>query len=172
MTMEMIFTRRFSMAHRFINSCSKKCMNIHGHNEFVKVHVCARTPEPLDRDINMISEFAQGKGRWHNWVDNCVDHATFLNSKDPLVEWAKEHVPDARLVLTPGDPTTEIMAAVFMAKINAFLASGGLFCKKVELEETPTNTVVFEGSAGEHLDNTEKYWWNRADDSTHDLAFA
>lgn len=144
-------------------------MNIHGHNEYVKVHIQAVNPAPLDGDINMVSEFSEGKKLWHEWIDSYVDHATFLNSKDPLVEWALKHIPNPRLVLTPGDPTTEMMIAVFMAKIHCFLAPKGLKCTRLELEETPTNTVIHSGDISQHIPSGNQYWWNRNDFSTNDL---
>jgi 6-pyruvoyltetrahydropterin/6-carboxytetrahydropterin synthase len=78
-----------------------------------------------------------------------------------------------RLMVMPGDPTTELLAACFMAKLNAFLAAEGgrLTCVEVQIEETPTNTVAFDGDpalvipAGTEDDS----WWWRADNSINDL---
>jgi 6-pyruvoyltetrahydropterin/6-carboxytetrahydropterin synthase len=76
-------------------------------------------------------------------------------------------------MVMPGDPTTELLAACFMAKLNAFLTADGgrLTCVEVQIEETPTNTVSFDGDptlvipAGAGDDS----WWWRADNSINDL---
>ncbi|MEO0326878.1 MAG: 6-carboxytetrahydropterin synthase, partial [Myxococcota bacterium] len=70
-------------------------------------------------------------------------------------------------VVTPGDPTTELLAALLMAKCQAILDDEGLplRCGRVDLEETPTNTVRFAGRPEEVLPQREG-WWTRADGST------
>jgi 6-pyruvoyltetrahydropterin/6-carboxytetrahydropterin synthase len=81
-----------------------------------------------------------------------------------------------RLLVTPGDPTTEMLAACFMAKLNAFLQNdrSGLRCVEVVVEETPTNTVTFSGDPADVLPerptagNRSDWWW-RPDGSINDL---
>lgn len=169
---KLVFTRRYSMAHRLISGCSVKCATPHGHNEFVTVEIVGDAT-PLDLEVNMVAEFAQAKTNWHRWIDDHVDHAFQLSDQDPLLGWAEEHGPSWRLVVTPGDPTTEMLAALFMAKLNAFLAADGhgLSCREVKIEETPTNTVTFAGDWRAHLPHSAdgQYWWERADFTTHDL---
>ena len=92
-----------------------------------------------------------------------------------MLAWFRHHEPArvARLLVTPGDPTTEVLACCMMAKLNAFLAAAGgrLTCVEIRLEETPTNTVVFEGDPLAVLPRTPKLrpWWQRADMSINDL---
>ncbi|QDH16562.1 6-pyruvoyl trahydropterin synthase family protein [Swingsia samuiensis] len=177
MTVELVFTRRFSMGHRLIAGTSEKCAIPHGHNEYVKVTLRPQEPKRLDGHQNMVLPFADAKTRWHNFIDNSLDHALQLSEADPLLAWFQEHEPErtSRIVVTPGDPTTEIMAALLFAKLSAILAAqGGLLrVYEIELQETPTNTVKLGGDPTHYLPYTNRpphlCWWNRPDMSISDL---
>jgi hypothetical protein len=112
---------------------------------------------------------------WHRWIDNNVDHALQLSENDPLLDWFAAHEPQRlrRILVTPGDPTTEVLACCMMAKISAFLAADGgrLSCAEIRIEETPTNAVTFDGSPATFLPMPEtiRSWWHRADMSINDL---
>lgn len=171
------FRRRYSMAHRLIAGCSSKCSVPHGHNEVVTVTLAPAEPAPLDGRANMIESFERAKAGWHRFIDEHVDHAFQLSQADPLIEFFRATEPEKlpRLLVTPGDPTTEALAACFMAKANAILlASGGrLRCVEVKVEETPTNVVIFQGDPQPHLRGGELFatppWWLRPDMSINDL---
>ena len=170
------FTRRFSMSHRLRSQASEKCAVPHGHNEYVTVRLAAREPRPLDGETNMVMPFEAAKRRWHDWIDARVDHTLQLGLDDPLLTYFRENEPEQldRVLVTPGDPTTEALAACFMAKVSAFLAAegGSLTCTEVSIEETPTNTVVFDGDPAVFLPRNgfpQTPWWQRADDSINDL---
>jgi 6-pyruvoyl-tetrahydropterin synthase len=174
----LVFRRRFSMAHRLIAGDSLKCSVPHGHNEFVSIKLEAMTPQPLDGAANMVESFARAKKSWHSWIDGHVDHAFQLSHRDPLIGYFREHEPEklAFLLITPGDPTTEALAACMMAKANALFAAEGspLRCVEVEIEETPTNTVIFRGAPEHHLDASYlgrpgTPWWLRGDMTINDL---
>ncbi|UMM63889.1 6-pyruvoyl trahydropterin synthase family protein [Aristophania vespae] len=178
---ELIFTRRFSMAHRLISGCSERCATPHGHNEYVTVTLRAgknNFHHRLDGHANMLLPFAEAKGRWHHFIDEHIDHAFQLSASDPLLGWFKENEPQRvkRIIVTPGDPTTELMAALLMAKLNAFLHDQGdlLTLHSLELRETPTNSVRLSGDPLFYLpftDNLSKdHWWNRADNTISDLS--
>ena len=173
--LKLIFRRRFSMAHRLISGSSPKCETPHGHNEYVLVELQKPEDVALDGSENMVEVFANCKTIWHKWIDNCVDHAFQLNSTDPLIEFFKEHEPQkvSRLLVTPGDPTTELMCAMFQSKLSAFLNAGdsNLQVYSVTLEETPTNTAKIEGIDAWklHLAEGEDFWWCRNDMSINDL---
>lgn len=174
---ELRFTRRFSMGHRLISGSSERCAIPHGHNEFVSVSLRARNPKRLDGKQNVIVPFANAKTRWHHFIDMKMDHAFQISEHDPLLRWFIDHEPEraARLVVTPGDPTTELLAALLYAKLNAFLKQDGdiLHCIALSIEETPTNTVLIADSPQSWLPLMPKddlaYWWHRADDSISDL---
>lgn len=178
--LELSFTRRFSMGHRLISGTSERCAVPHGHNEFVTVTLQAASPARLDGATNMVVPFADAKQRWHGFIDTRLDHSFQLSASDPLLDWFIAHEPQRieRLVVTPGDPTTELMAALLYAKLQAFLHDEGnkLICTSLTLEETPTNTVRLTGDPTPYLPaddgSSASRWWHRADDSLSDLAWA
>lgn len=174
----LVFTRRYSMAHRLIADPDSKCAVPHGHNELVTVRLRPATPRRLDGDANIVVAFEVAKRRWHRWIDEKVDHAFQLSHRDPLIDYFRNHEPARlrRLLITPGDPTTEMLAACFMAKLNVFLEEDGseLRCVEVMVEETSTNTVTFSGDPSDVLPEgfaagNRAHWWWRSDDSINDL---
>lgn len=175
---ELVFTRRFSMGHRLIDGASESCALPHGHNEFVTVTLSPTRDRALDGRRNMIVPFRQAKARWHEFVDRSLDHALQLSASDPLLSWFHENEPHraARIVVTPGDPTTELLAALMMAKLGAILIAEGehLICTRIELQETPTNTVCLTGDPMDYLPATgraaQDCWWHRPDLSVSDVA--
>ncbi|MGO3517733.1 MAG: 6-pyruvoyl trahydropterin synthase family protein [Acetobacter cibinongensis] len=173
---DLVFTRRFSMGHRLIHGASETCALPHGHNEFVTVKLSATNPVRLDGHGNMPVSFQRAKSTWHRFVDEKLDHALQLAEDDPLLEWFRQHEPERarRIVVTPGDPTTELMVCLLMAKINAFLLADEnlLKCVEVSLQETPTNTVTFSGNPQDFLPSPrlpKLCWWYRPDMSISDF---
>ncbi|MGI4798953.1 MAG: 6-pyruvoyl trahydropterin synthase family protein [Janthinobacterium lividum] len=173
----LVFSRRFAMGHRLIAGLSEKCAVPHGHNEVVQVTLRAAGPGPgrLDGGANMVEPFERAKATWHRWIDGHVDHALQLSASDPLLRWFAREEPARlrRIMVTPGDPTTEVLAVCMMAKIGAMLAADGgrLACAEIRIEETPTNAVVFAGNPAAFLPVSEVAlpWWRRADMSINDL---
>lgn len=171
----LVFSRRFAMGHRLIAGLSEKCAIPHGHNEIVTVTLQAVRSAPLDGAANMVVPFERAKGTWHRWIDDHVDHSLHLSSDDPLIDWFASREPHrlGRILVTPGDPTTEVLAACMMAKLSAFLIAdgGNLRCVSIQVDETPTNTVKFEGDPRLALPtpHQELPWWSRADMSINDF---
>jgi 6-pyruvoyltetrahydropterin/6-carboxytetrahydropterin synthase len=171
----LVFSRRYSMAHRFIAGGSEKCSLPHGHNETVTVSLRPVLPSPLDGAANMVEPFERAKATWHRWIDGHIDHAFQVSEADPLLDWFVRHEPHrlARIMVTPGDPTTELLACCMMAKLNAFLAADGgrLLCREIRIEETPTNCVTFDGDPLAFLPRTARAapWWSRPDMTINDL---
>jgi len=167
-TLALRFRRRFSMAHRLTSGAASKCATPHGHDEYVTVELVARRPSTLDGEANMVAEFGKAKGRWHRFVDERLDHGLQLSASDPLLAIARKRFPEWRLIVTPGDPTTELMTALLAAKCQAILddeLEGALRVRRVVLDETPTNAVAFEGDPREVLPPGDGWWW-RPDEST------
>jgi 6-pyruvoyltetrahydropterin/6-carboxytetrahydropterin synthase len=168
------FTRRYAMAHRLIADPTGKCATPHGHNEFVTVRLAAKRAFQFSAS-NMDAAFETVKGRWHAWIDDHVDHALQLNASDPLIGFFRDHEPYrlSRLMVFPGDPTTEALAAVFFLKLSAFLEADALpfTVAEVRVEETPTNAVRITTEA---LDPaacglSAGHWARRADMSINDF---
>lgn len=170
------FTRRYSMSHRLLSLYDGPCGIPHGHNEYVTVKLATHQPQPLDGQANMVTPFQAAKQRWHAWIDGRVDHTLQLAITDPLLTYFREQEPEQlpRILITPGDPSTEALAACFMAKISTFLRDqrSPWQCTEVRIEETPTNTVIFDGIP-EAILPTDGFpnppWWQRPDDSINDL---
>ncbi len=156
------------MAHRLHAGASEKCATPHGHNEYVRVRLAGET-ERLDGHANMVVEFGALKRTWHRFIDDHIDHALQLDRADPLLPMIREQFSGWRLVITPGDPTTELLAALLASKCQAFMnaASHPVRVIEVHLEETPTNSVIFRGDPAQALPPGNG-WWTRADMSTRD----
>jgi 6-pyruvoyltetrahydropterin/6-carboxytetrahydropterin synthase len=171
----LVFSRRYAMGHRLVSGGSAKCAVPHGHNETVTVTLRPTRVSPLDGEANMVEPFERAKATWHQWIDGHVDHALQLAAGDPLLAWFAGREPHLlhRILVMPGDPTTEALACCMMAKLGAFLrADGGrLTCAEIRIEETPTNAVTFDGDPAAFLPAAGQAmpWWRRADMSINDL---
>jgi 6-pyruvoyltetrahydropterin/6-carboxytetrahydropterin synthase len=168
------FTRRYAMAHRLLATKSPKCAIPHGHNEFVTVRL-----DPTERfrfsDTNSAAPFEQAKRRWHQWIDEHVDHALHLGENDPLIDFFREREPHrlSQIMTFQGDPTTEALAACFWLKLSAFIAVEMLpfTVREVRIEETPTNTVIIDRHTFDpaRCGLREGVWPRRADMSINDF---
>lgn len=172
----MVFTRRYSMGHRLIHGAGEICATPHGHNEEVSVYLKPQKPQRLDGTANMVLPFYYAKKKWHQFIDGSVDHSFQLAEDDALLSWFKENEPKRlkHLLVTPGDPTTELMACLLMIKVNKILEAEqtGLSCYKIEIKETPTNTVGFSGNPFDFVPASNKdkvRWWERPDMTISDL---
>lgn len=162
------------MAHRLTSGAAPGCAVPHGHDEVVTVEIAAAGAATLDAKTNMLVEFDQVKRRWFDWIDGAVDHSFHLADSDPLVAWFQRQEPGlaGRLLVTPGDPTTEIRAACYHSKLSAFLAAENpaYQCRRLVIQETPTNAVEFSGLSAACFLPGGGRWWTRADQSINDLA--
>ncbi|MBH9970170.1 MULTISPECIES: 6-carboxytetrahydropterin synthase [unclassified Commensalibacter] len=173
---DLVFTRRYSMGHRLIHGAGDICATPHGHNEEVSVYLKAHEAERLDGSANMVLPFYYAKKKWHQFVDGSIDHSFQLSEDDPLLPWFIKNEPKRvrHLVVTPGDPTTELMACLLMIKVNTILDAEktSLYCFKIDIKETPTNTVSFSGNPFDFVPqskNGQGHWWERPDMSISDL---
>ena len=164
------------MAHRLYGSPDSKCFVPHGHNEIVTVTLVAFDNERLDGKSNVVVRFSQAKGLWHQWIDNYVDHAFQISDSDPILSFFSKSEPSTipRLMIMPGDPTTELLAVCFKSKLTAFLDAEGvnLRCKDVSIKETTTNLVLFEGDPSKFLpsNSIKSGWWMRSDMSINNFS--
>ena len=167
------FSRRYSMGHRLISGAAPNCRVPHGHDEIVTVDVVHVSNLGLDADTNMLAEFDRVKRRWFQWIDKFVDHSFHIGDQDPLLGYFRENEADLlpRLLVTPGDPTTEIRAACFKAKLAAFLEADepNFRCDRLIIQETTANAVEIRT---QHLDRilpAGDHWWLRADNSINSI---
>jgi 6-pyruvoyltetrahydropterin/6-carboxytetrahydropterin synthase len=169
------FKRRFSMAHRLRFDRSSKCMVPHGHNEFVTVSLRPKTGGTgMDwGGANYAASFAALKQHWHAFVDDALDHAFQLGHDDPMIGYFQAHEPELlpRLLVIQGDPTTEAVAAALLMKLDAILARHlpAFECARLELEETPTNSIVVTPEDVSACPIELGAWCRRADRSINDL---
>ncbi len=168
------FNRRYSMAHRLISGEAPNCRIPHGHDEVVEVELVETGNRGLDDRTNMLVEFSRIKGRWFQWIDKSVDHSFHLGSGDPLIDYFQSNEPDlaTKLLVTPGDPTTEIRAACFATKLHSFLQEENpdFACRKLTIQETPTNSVSFyPAELASVVPSGDQHWWNRPDTTINDF---
>lgn len=133
------FRYRFEAAHRLTSSSSPSCQTPHGHTWFVTVSLSAQKTE-LDEN-NMVTEFANTKKSWKKFIQEIVDHSFFYNQNDPIVSSLKEHISNFRGLAFPGDPTTEMIAILFLKKAEVLFSNKEQIVKEIFLEETQVNSV-------------------------------
>jgi len=103
----------FEATHRLIHYRGK-CFRLHGHQWRVEVWIEGTADERtgIVLDYNCIKEVV---GRF--------DHQVILNADDPMAASIEAFHP---VVTTPGDPTSELIAALIADMINAEAARQGL----------------------------------------------
>jgi 6-pyruvoyl-tetrahydropterin synthase len=111
----------------------------------------------------MMELFSTVKSAVHEFCDRHLDHSLFLSEKDTLIPF----VTGQKLAIFPGDPTMEMVGACLLSKFNAILNSEKLYCQSIELEETPTNTVIVRSTL--NLPRTKHKWWGRGDMTMNDF---
>lgn len=175
------FRYRFESAHRFTQSCEDSCATPHGHTWYAEAAFAA-SADGLGED-DMVMEFSKLKKSWKTFILETVDHSFMHHHADPILGALKEYIPRFRGLPFPGDPTTELIAALFFAKLQTMhenLRSGNAASAiwpapvSVLIQETPTNQVLFQaGTAGNALlakiNSKFEGWWQVADPLARDL---
>jgi len=161
--MELSFKYRFEAAHRFTDANSK-CSTPHGHTWWVTLSLEHEISD-IDLSNNFATDFKDLKSGWRKFVDEELDHHFFLNSKDSLAEYLLSSQPDLNIKLTPGDPTTEVLAALFFKKAESLLkAFSHIRVSSLLLEETPTNSIRVNKKDADQLTarlkvKQKSLWW-------------
>jgi len=135
-------------AHRFFKaSSSPKCRSIHGHRWQI---ILTLNAEALDEQ-GMVLEFGELKSAWRTWLDTHLDHALMLNQADPMAAAIHAVEPEARLFLTPEDPTTENIARLLFEQAIAVLQTlnftNAVRVERVRVEETAVNCAEYVASS-------------------------
>ncbi len=159
------FTYRFETAHRFTKG-SSKCATPHGHSWYATLGFSTNSDVLNDKD--MVEDFYKLKQDWKTFITETADHSFMHHHEDPILPALQEFVADFRGLPFPCDPTTEIIAALFLAKGRKLCSNQNFQPTSIVIKETPTNQVSLEW---EGLDSvlarveSEKFdsWWNHSD---------
>jgi len=124
-TTEVYKETHFDAAHRLMHYCGK-CSRLHGHRWSAEVWM-EGTPEKdsgILLDYNIIKD-----------IINVYDHQVILNKNDPLVAVLS---PFQTPVLTDEDPSSEVIAADMLKRINQYCKEKHLDArvKKIRLWES------------------------------------
>jgi len=164
------FSYRFEAAHRFIDSSSIRCATPHGHSWNAEIEFKASEFQ-LDNSM-MLHEFTSLKSAWKTFIHETVDHSFFIHHRDPILQSLVKEYPPNRLLIFPGNPTTELVAALFLRKCvvmhDSLQAKSTVAPSKIIIRETETNSISlsnFEYESFMRLNQIDKFagWWNSVD---------
>ncbi len=169
--MTLSFRYRFEAAHRFVFSESANCQTPHGHSWHITIRV-ASTDTKLDGN-QMVVEFQKLKKNWKAFVQEHLDHSFFYNTADPIVPALKKNITNFRGFEIPSDPTTELLAILFLRKAEKLIDHPGVKIQEINLEETLVNSIQLATNdkiyrTCEHLKN-EAAWWKQPELSARSL---
>lgn len=166
--MNVSFRYRFESAHRFLNAESPSCQTPHGHTWYATLK-WRSAADALDA-CNMLGEFQKLKDGWKKFITETADHSFFHHQNDPIVPVLRREIPGFRGLPFPGDPTTEIIAVLFLRKAQTLAQDRGIknvIPFAVEIRETPVNAVevTVEDAIFRHTvaNLPERGWWSVAD---------
>ena len=114
-------------SHRLLHY-KGKCSNLHGHRWKVEVWMDGE-PDPATQILIDYSLIKQ--------VIDKYDHQIILNIDDPMVHRIQEF---HQVITTPGDPTSELMAAIIRDDLYAVCRDRGINARvsKIRIWESPT----------------------------------
>lgn len=115
-------------SHRLLHY-EGKCANLHGHRWKVEIWMEGE-PDPVTHILIDYSEIKK--------IVDKYDHQIILNQDDPLVSRISEF---HQVITTPGDPTSELMAALIQNDLCAFCKDHGITATvtKIRVWESPTS---------------------------------
>ncbi len=102
----------FSYGHRLLEHPGK-CAHLHGHNGRAQVEVSS---EKLNSQ-GMVIDFDEIRKSVGQWIKDTLDHKTFLQEKDPLVEPLKK--AGEPIVLMKNPPTAENIARMIFQEARS-----------------------------------------------------
>lgn len=164
--MKLSFRYRFEAAHRFTRAASPQCMTPHGHSWYASL-IFETTSGSLDSS-DMAAEFKGLKSAWKKFIGETADHSFFHKWDDPILEALKQNIPEFRGLAFPGDPTTEMVAVLFLRKAQNWQYPG-VKVTGVKIEETPSNHLevhiddpIFLNLT-KKLEHSDQAWWETED---------
>jgi 6-pyruvoyltetrahydropterin/6-carboxytetrahydropterin synthase len=115
-------------SHRLIHY-KGKCANLHGHRWKIEVWMEGE-PDPATQILIDYSLIKQVIGKY--------DHQIILNRDDPMVPCIRKFNP---VIMTPGDPTSELIAAIIRDDLYAVCRDLGIKATvpKIRVWESPTS---------------------------------
>jgi 6-pyruvoyltetrahydropterin/6-carboxytetrahydropterin synthase len=123
----------FEASHRLLYY-KGKCFRLHGHQWRVQVWMEGEIDEKtcILVDYNCIKEVIQR-----------FDHQVILNAEDPMVECISAF---QEVVTTPGDPTSELIAALIAEMIAARCAEDGIDARVTKIRVWESTSCYAECS--------------------------
>jgi len=130
MTIRKLF--KVEMAHRLVDSYSKKCQSIHGHSYLIEIVLAG---EPTEEHAQMVMDFGELKDKFKDFID-AFDHSMVVYAQDPMYPKLKEIMDELnmRYIVVPYNPTAEMMSAHILQQAMKI----GLPVHKVRVHETTT----------------------------------
>jgi 6-pyruvoyltetrahydropterin/6-carboxytetrahydropterin synthase len=122
----------FEAAHRLMKDYIGRCNNNHGHSWVIKLHVEA---DELD-EKGMVMDFQEMK-LLKAWIDDNLDHTTILWEKDSMCDYIRQS--NQRIFITKGNPTSEKIGELILAKAIEMFGNSRVKVKCVEVNETCTS---------------------------------
>ena len=115
-------------SHRLLHY-KGKCANLHGHRWKVEVWMEGE-PDPATQILIDYTLIKQVIARY--------DHQIILNRDDPMVPCIRKFNP---VITTPGDPTSELIAALIREDLYAVCRDQGIKATipKIRVWESPTS---------------------------------
>lgn len=126
---------KFELAHRLVDSYSKKCQSFHGHSYTAEVTLKG---ESLD-GTGMLMDFGEVKDKF-SWIIDAWDHSLMLWDKDPVCQemLSINQRIKGRFIIVDYNPTAENMAHHLYRE----LVKAKLPVKDVLVRETLTGWAV------------------------------
>ncbi|HWQ65275.1 MAG TPA: 6-carboxytetrahydropterin synthase [Methanospirillum sp.] len=117
----------FDASHRLLHY-QGKCHNLHGHRWKVEIWITGRT----DEQTNILVDYSEIKEVVYQY-----DHQIILNQDDPMVQAVEQFHP---VIITPGDPTSELLASLIRDAIEGRYAPCGrdVVVRKIRVWESPS----------------------------------
>ena len=121
----------FDASHRLMHYHGK-CSQLHGHRWRVEVWM----EGSVDDATRILVDYNTIKS-----IIERFDHQTILNQDDPMVPCIGQFQP---VMTTPGDPTSELLAAMFIEMLDAECQNSGIPARVVRIRVWESDTCFAE----------------------------
>lgn len=120
---------RFEYGHRILNHPGK-CKRLHGHSGKVEFTVFGE----INKETGMVIDFGDIGSSVGEFIKHNLDHRTFLQIGDPLIE----SVPEDDTVIMEGPPTAENISKLILDHSTPLIPDKYLGIKLWETEDSYT----------------------------------